>query len=372
MPLAVCSALLLALALPNDLFPLGSPLFGVVCLAPLLVAVYHSRSYGQAAWLGAVFGACSSVLSNFWLVFFQSFSVWTLGGVTLAYLGYHALLAPILRYTAGVPRVWRPFAVAGVWVLYEYLKSSGYLGYPWGLVAYPVHAVTPLLQFVEITGVWGLSLLMAMVNGVAAEWLELLVRRVRQVPARLWRASGMVALLLAGALGYGAAALQREIPATGSADLVLVQHNANPWLTGDDEGTLRTLEALTAEGIAAEPAAPDLVVWSETAVRFWVVAPDSAAAPRAPPQLPRLQVPLLTGVPWIVSEEPLAAMNAAMLVAPDGAILDHYGKQRLVPFAGERAVLGVAGHPPLLQPGDRAARGVGTRRRGHHLLAALA
>ena len=334
MPLAVCSALLLALALPNDLFPLGSPLFGVVCLAPLLVALYHSRSYGHAAWLGALFGACSSVLSNFWLLFFQSFSVWTLGGVTLAYLGYHALLAPILRYAAGVPGAWRPFAVAAVWALYEYLKSSGYLGYPWGLVAYPVHAITPLVQFVEITGVWGLCLLMAMVNGVAAEWLELLQQPSRPVPAQLWRGSAVVTLLVAAALGYGAAAMQREIPAAGSADLVLVQHNANPWLSGDDEGTLRTLEALTAAGIAAEPATPDLVVWSETAVRYRMVAThDADSAPRAPAALPRLHVPLLTGVPWIVSQDPLTAMNAAMLVAPGGTVVDHYGKQHLVPFA---------------------------------------
>ena len=333
-PLAVCSAALLALALPNDLFPLGSPLFGVACLAPLLVALYHCRSYGQAAWLGAIFGACCSLLSNFWLLFFQSFSVWTLGGVTLAYLGYHAVLAPILRFAAGVPRAWRPFAVAAVWTLYEYLKSSGYLGYPWGLIAYPVHAITPLVQFVEITGVWGLCLLMAMVNGVAAEWLDRPWQPHRRVPAQLWRGSAAVALLVIAALGYGAAALRREIPTAGSADLVLVQHNDNPWVSGDDAGTLRTLEWLTAEGIASNPATPDLVVWSETAVRYAVVAPqDPGAAPLAPAPLTRFSVPLLTGVPWVVREEPVAAMNAAMLVAPGGEVLAHYGKQHLVPFA---------------------------------------
>ena len=334
-PLALGSALLLALATPNDLFPLGSPLFGVMCLAPLWVALYRSRSYGHAAWLGVIFGTCSSLLSNFWLMFFQSFSVWTLGGVTLAYLGYHALLAPILRFAASVPRAWRPFAVAAVWVLYEYLKSSGYLGYPWGLIAYPVHAIIPLVQFVEITGVWGLCLLMAMVNGVAAEWLELLLRPWRRVPARVWRGSAVVALLVAAALGYGTAALAREIPHAGSVDLVLVQHNRNPWVSGDDEGTLRSLEALTAEGIAAAPAPPDLVVWSETAVRYAVVAPQSAPAARpvAPARLARFDVPLLTGVPWVVSEDPLAAMNAVMLVAPGGEVLAHYGKQHLVPFA---------------------------------------
>ena len=170
------------------------------------------------AW-GALFGAVSSVASNFWLLFFQSFSVWTLGGVTLAYVAYLSVLAPLLRFIAGapgsgprrtppaMPRAYRPIAVAVMWTLYEYLKSSGYLGYPWGLIAYPVHALTPLVQFVDITGVWGLSLLMALVNAVAAEWLDLALDgrrppRVPGTPAAGYRGRGTV--------GRGRARLRRR------------------------------------------------------------------------------------------------------------------------------------------------------------------
>ena len=357
--LAIVSALLMALALPNELFPYGSPLFGVLALAPLLAAIYRTGSYAGAARLGVIFGAASSIATNFWLIFFQSFSVWTLGGVTLAYVAYFALLAPLLRFIAGqpggmpggLPRAYRPIAVAVVWTLYEFLKSSGYLGYPWGLIAYPVHAVTPLVQFVEITGVWGLCLLMALINAVAAEWLDLALaaRRPRRVPTRLWQATAAAALLVVAALGYGVAALARPLPRTATLDVVLVQHNANPWQSGDDAGVLAALQRLTGAGMAAAPAPPDLVVWSETALRWPVIGPrageaaaaadtadtaDTAeASPVVPGPLTGLPVPLLTGVPWVVSEEPLQAMNAAMLVAPGGAVLDHYGKQHLVPFA---------------------------------------
>ena len=71
-----------------------------------------------------MFGAASSIATNFWLIFFQSFSAWTLGGVTLVYVAYFALLAPLLRFIAGLPRAYRPIAVAVVWTLYEFLKSS--------------------------------------------------------------------------------------------------------------------------------------------------------------------------------------------------------------------------------------------------------
>ena len=355
--LAIFSALLLALALPNDLFPYGSPLLGVFALAPLLAALYRTPSYAAAARVGVVFGAVSSAASNFWLMFFQTFSVWTLGGVTLAHVAYFAVLGPLLRFIAGAPDGWprrtppampagiglampgayRPIAVAVLWTLYEYLKSSGYLGYPWGLIAYPMHAVTPLVQFVDITGVWGLCLLMALVNAVAAEWLDLSLdgRAAPRVPARLWQATAAVALLAAAALGYGAAALGRPLPRTATLDVVLVQHNANPWQSGEDEAVLATLQRLTGEGLAAAPAPPDLVVWSETALTWPVIGAQAAAAdtPAVPAALKGLPVPLLTGVPWVVGTEPLQAMNAAALVAPGGAVLDHYGKQHLVPFA---------------------------------------
>ena len=360
--LTVLSALLLALALPNDLFPYGSPLFGVFALAPLLAALYRTGSNADAARLGVLFGTVSSVASNFWLLFFQSFSAWTLGGVTLAYAAYFAVLAPLLRYVAGaphhapggpgsaavpgrapaLPRAYRPIAVAALWTLYEFLKSSGYLGYPWGLIAYPVHGILPLVQFVDITGIWGLCLLMALVNAVAAEWLDLLLvdrrPRRRRVPARVWQSTGAVALLLAAALGYGAAALARPLPRAAALDVVLVQHNANPWQSGDDAGVLATLHRLTEQGMASAPP-PDLVVWSETAVRWPVIAAPGAAGggaagdPIVPAALTELPVPLLSGVPWVVSEGPLAAMNAAVLVAPGGTVLHHYGKQHLVPFA---------------------------------------
>ncbi len=379
--LAIFSALLLALALPNDLFPYGSPLLGVFALAPLLAALYRTPSYAAAARIGVIFGAVSSAASNFWLMFFQSFSVWTLGGVTLAYVAYFAVLGPLLRFFAGapggkprrtspampggsalampggsalampggialampggsalaMPRAYRPFAVALLWTLYEYLKSTGYLGYPWGLIAYPMHAITPLVQFVDITGVWGLCLLMALVNAAAAEWLDLALdrRRPPRVPARLWQATAAVALLAGAAFGYGAAALGRPLPRTATLDVVLVQHNANPWQSGDDDAVLATLQRLTGEGLAAAPAPPDLVVWSETALTWPVIGAQAADAdtPAVPAALTGLTVPLLTGVPWVVGTEPLQAMNAAALVAPAGAVLDHYGKQHLVPFA---------------------------------------
>ena len=95
--LTVLSSLMLAGALPNDLWPDGSLWLGLVALAPYFLAVYRSRTHREAMWLGALFGALSTVAGTYWLLFFQEFAIWTLGGTALGYMLFHGALAPILR-----------------------------------------------------------------------------------------------------------------------------------------------------------------------------------------------------------------------------------------------------------------------------------
>ena len=151
---------------PDEGLYWGNAILGIVCIAPVFVAIIRAPSFKVAAWLGVVFGGVSTALSSFWLIFFQGFTVWTYGGTILGYCGYNALLFPFLRGLSRLSPRLRPFLVAVGWSVYEYFKSIGFLGYPWGLVAYPVGNVLPLIQFVDITGVWGLSLLMSLVNAV--------------------------------------------------------------------------------------------------------------------------------------------------------------------------------------------------------------
>ena len=129
-------------------------------------------SFGFASLLGVVFGGVSTALSNFWLMFFQGFSVWTYGGTILGYVGFNALLFPFLRGFSRIGGRFRPFLLASAWCVYEYFKSIGFLGYPWGLIAYPMGGFLPLVQFVDVTGVWGLSFLMALVNALVAEYAQ--------------------------------------------------------------------------------------------------------------------------------------------------------------------------------------------------------
>ncbi|HEY9594692.1 MAG TPA: apolipoprotein N-acyltransferase, partial [Spirochaetia bacterium] len=344
--LVLLSAFLLPLSLPNEIFGgairllglradesfyWGNAVLGLVAIAPVFYAVSVAPSFGFAALLGVVFGGVSTALSNFWLMFFQGFSVWTYGGVIIGYVGYNALLFPFLRGFSRLGKSSRPLLLAIAWSVYEYFKSVGFLGYPWGLIAYPVGTVLPLIQVVDVTGVWGLSFLMAFVNALVAEialggWRPRVVRQV-----------AFGAVLVAATLVYGTIRLATPIPSAGMASLLLVQQNMDPWNEGQGlNDSIRVNAELTAAGVGAGGTKPDLVVWSESSVSTVGVTLDRSYYPRKNPLVPVIQatgVPILFGGVGIVDMNKQLFWNAAVLASGDGTVQDIYGKIHRVPFA---------------------------------------
>ena len=346
--LTLLSSVLLPLALPNEFvggaisilglrpdesFYWGNATLGLICIAPAFYAICRAPSFKVAARLGAVFGGVSTALASFWLMFFQGFSVWTYGGTILGYMGYNALLFPFLLGVSRLSPRFRPFLLAAGWAVYEYFKSIGFLAYPWGLVAYPMGGVLPLIQFVDITGVWGLSFLMALINALVAEY-ALAGWRPR------FRGQGaFVLFLVVCALGYGVARLSTAIPVSATANLILVQQDTDPWGGGDGKGAETSLDVnvnMTVEAVRTAARKPDLAVWSESSVSSIAVNLDGTYYPPKNALVPGIQkggVPVLFGGVVIVNMEKQAFWNAAVLASKDGAVLDTYGKMHPVPFA---------------------------------------
>jgi apolipoprotein N-acyltransferase len=334
---ALLAAIVFPLALPNELFPLGNPFIGLIALVPLYQAYRTVQSNGQAALVGVIFGGVSTFLANYWLMFFGEYSIWTIGGTTLGYIMYNAILGPFLYRALQARSGYRPLLFALVWTGYEYLKSVGFLGYPWGLAAYPFSTVTILVQFVDLTGVWGLTFLVVYLNAVIAETVSNLGDRTRLVMAG--RNAVIVAVLAAAALTYGGVALARELPSRGTLRVLLVQQNADSWNTRDVAGPLRTAQELTAAGLEEMPN-PDVIVWSETSLRYlyntqygrrWYE--DHPAEQPFAEFLSQLPAPLLTGSPFEGMGGEFTIYNAALLLDGEGNVIEWYGKRQLVPFA---------------------------------------
>ena len=316
---------------PDESFFWGNAVLGLVCIAPIFYAVSLAPTFGFASLLGVVFGGVSTALSNYWLSYFQGYSVWTYGGTVLGYIGLNALLFPFLRGFARVSVRFRPFLLAIAWSVYEYFKSVGFLGYPWGLIAYPAGDFFPLVQFVDTTGIWGLSFLMALVNSLVAEYA--LSRGGRF----FFRQAAFGCVLVACALGYGWYRLAQPIPYQSTASLLIVQQNTDPWDEGRANMDSLTVNLdLTAEGVRKSRPVPDLAVWSESSVTSVFIEKGGQLNPERNALVPAVRqmgIPILFGGVVILDRQRQEAMNAAVLISSAGRVVDTYGKIHPVPFA---------------------------------------
>jgi apolipoprotein N-acyltransferase len=362
--LAVLSSVLLSLSLPNELYAWGNPALGVIALVPLYLAVVMSSTNRSAFFTTAVFGGLAHGLSSYWLWFFKDFRFWTLGSSIIAYMVVYGFLGLYLRGAVKRGGLLRPLLFAMVWTVFEWGKSNGFLGYPWGLVAYSWNTVSAATQIAESTGVYGLSFMLAYISAAIGDILSfddtglksMADRTIRMHGIRHWfgyilparpdgKAGRFLALgqlvvglvLMAGIISYGLISLQKPRIGRGSLEAVLVQQNIDSW-EGSEAENLSVSIALARKAIAGRGASPDLVLFSETTLRrpwngfqrFY------AKTPPADPLADFIRDSgswLFTGAPEILDYDTFEATNSVILIDPQGVQRASYAKMHPVPFA---------------------------------------
>ena len=349
---ALLSALMLSLGIPNELFLLGSSVFGIFALVPLYMALIRARTFAAAGIACGAQIACVHLFSSFWLANFKDFAIFTLGASTIAYFGLGVLIGWCLKTVLASRRDIRPFAFAACWVCWEWLKSTGFLGYPWGTLTMTSLGLKRLIQIADTTGIWGISFLFALASSATAELIffllygkinALTLRKALACPAI--RAAIFTAALFFLSFFYGLYRINALPAPEGSFAASIIQQNSDPWGRGSEPGdALRGIQRLTRASLAAwknEGREPDIIIWSETSLaRAFNTASGRlyyATQPAGDELFSFLEdtgIPLFTGSPYIATEDgKRRSYNAAILITPDGKIADWYGKIQLVPFA---------------------------------------
>jgi apolipoprotein N-acyltransferase len=370
--LGLSSALLFALGLPNELFLMGFAPLGFVALIPLYIALLEVSDWRSAALVTATYGAAHHAISSYWLYFFKDFAFWTIGMTTIAYFVIYFFLGLCLVYLLRRSGPLRPLAFALLWTSYEYLKSSGFLGYPWGLLPYTQSDFLPLLQIADWTGVYGLSFVLAFANAALAECFfrsaptpalalgdlgrqdlrfqkgraggkRRFQLRILQPESRaLGKTEGFrtlitAAILIVLALGYGTWRLATPPATRGSLRTLLIQQNLDPWSEGTEAALVANMR-LMKQALAGSDTRPDLALFSESSLGYPYA--DSEAwyqrSPKDDPFVPWFKqqgVWLLTGSPIVLDWKNFSATNSVILIAPSGKVVEDYAKIHPVPFA---------------------------------------
>ena len=356
--------LLLALASAGMLI-LVFPRFELVWLAPaaltpLLVAVARERRglrrflLGWAAGVAYWFGVC------YWIQYtlavhggtgeVEGWALFCLFAVA------KALHMGVFAWLAGFPmrRWWALPGVAALWVAVE--STHGNLGFAWLDLGNAGIDMRIPMRLAPITGVYGLSFVFA---ATAAALALALLRRPRKQMA--WML-GLVLLFL----------LPRLPDAAPTHETALL---AQPDISETEEWTAQSIDAMQQEQITLtlnaalrEPdRQPSIVVWPEVPAPLYYDQ-DPRFKSRLDDLARTLHAYVLAGVvAHTAAGEPL---NSAILVSPEGNMVDRYDKVNLVPF-GEYVPwpFGALVEKISTEAGDFAAgdRVVVSRAGGHQL-----
>lgn len=333
-------------------------------LAPLFLVV-REKTPGAAFVLGLLYGVFFCVGVGPWIYsaiaayFAFSFPL----NLLLTLLSYSLFVGLFMGLAALLSRfcmrgrnsLLRWVGAPAAWVCCEYARSYCLFGVSWELLGYTQHRNLTLIQIADVTGIYGVSFLLAFSGYVTAEAVRslqgssspALTRKARSGVCHLratlrqcpWPALSCLAGGIALVLFYGIARLHqyKDVSSTPALTIALVQGgtpSAQRWRQTHYAQTLLQYASATSRGVTATQ--PALIVWPEFAVGFYL-----DREPLLHTQLGmltrRMNAALLLGAPRMEdTAEGARYYNSAYLLSADGARLGVYDKIHLMPFAEYR------------------------------------
>lgn len=271
-------------------------------------------------WLGAAF-----FVEGGWFLVLMPPAILALAALIALFWGLASALAHLCWSHSG----WRIVTLAVFLSAAEYARGTFFSGFPFDLLGYALTANVEMMQLSAIVGVYGLTLLAAL---------------LAMTPALIWPADGrgMAARLvpfflaiaaIAAQIGYGNYRLQRTKITESDLRVRLVQpiitEHSNWAAANPPEIVSRLIE------VTGEPGDTDVVVWPESVFPFFLSTYPEALS-RIARMLP-LEVTLLTGAPRepdFLSAAPGGnpGYNSILAISSDGEIVATYDKAHLVPF----------------------------------------
>lgn len=361
----IASALLLVMAYE----PVGAWWLAWVALVPLMLLARDNRRSTRDLALGAWAGGLV-----FWLIAVEWVrksdpGAWP-GWLAMAFLlslfwPAFVLLTRVAVRGLGVPMM---LAAPAAWVALEFFRAYYPInGFQWFYLAHSQARQTWLIQFIDLTGAWGLSFLVALGNAWIVSLLTLPLLRptprgIRLTKPQTVRLAIFLGLLVA-ALIYGAVRLGSARFEAGPR-LALLQSDVPQDFRRprNPNAILREFEALVDQAVSVPKAErPDLIVWPETMFPgHWIeIDPDlpndvferqlrllhSTDSPESWRRIgddvrrllhdwtDRVGIPMLVGITsYEFRREGLRRFNAVILFRPGSRDVQFYRKIHLVPF----------------------------------------
>lgn len=360
---AVCSGVLYALCFA----PFNLTWLCWIALTPLIAAIWFSGSESRHGWLRSLLLGYVAGLTFFWIVFSWLTTVTVLGWFVLQfymaiYFAIWALFCDLVRprapnkrqshaaskwdqmlvraRSAAPPPVQSPwtkstsnlrlaFILAAAWTTLEWLRGWVFSGFGWNGLGVALHDNWPLIQITELTGVAGLSFMVAFANVIVITTAYRLVVEARTRVMRPHFDFTITMAAVVGVLIFGIRATQVS-PTTKPLRVAAVQSNVPQNQKFDPEFTRRIFDQfrrLSEIALRSNPP-PDLLVWPESSMPGPVLA-DQQSHKFVMDLAASSETDLLLGT---IDVDERNVYNAAILISDGGERVQVYRKVHLVPF----------------------------------------
>ena len=350
LPLCLISAGFYAFSFPSFLSLQGFPYLAYLSLIPLFIVFNHS-TFRNGVFYGVVFGVVQTMLINYWL---GTFNLLSLQFITIYYLIIYTIFMIVTLWLHRNTGKFNFLVFPAAWVVFDYVRTYGFMGYPWGMPGTSQYGFIPLIQIASLTGVWGISFLVVLCNSVLSEVVSAIIgdglkeeswnmkslwKKIPLLPPALF----LLLFLLSLIFGYTKLKQESNPQPERTVKIALIQQNTDPRKHNYDL-SLTKLKRLTDMALKEKP---DLIVWPETAfvpnIRRW-----SKEDPEKY-QLARLVKEFLlyqkqTGT-WLLTgnddyllktdemgDQVRLDFNASVLFSHMGQRIETYHKVHLVPF----------------------------------------
>ena len=342
--LPVISGILLILSFPPfNLYPLAW-----VSLVPLLHTIEGRETKkifnaglvtGSVYFLGTVYWVFNSMYVYGNIPAVASLFLLVLLCLYLAlYIGVFSVVFNLIYVRVHVPAL---VIAPALWVTLEYARTYIITGFPWSLLGYSQFSFLPMIQISDITGVYGISFLVASFNGLIFDLMRQRRTVMSEVSQRKFVMSGAMALalIIIASLIYGMAKLKHNEQANNITVTVL-QGNIDQdkkWDRKHQREVIDTYKDLT---LAAASEQPDLVVWPESALPF-IFGYDNDLTNEVIDLQKQINAHMLIGSVLLKGSEKGKSLlsNSVIMLSPGTDAIEVYDKIHLVPF-GEYVPLG--------------------------------
>ncbi|HET9803706.1 MAG TPA: apolipoprotein N-acyltransferase, partial [Candidatus Acidoferrum sp.] len=219
-----------------------------------------------------------------------------------------------------------------LWVTFEFIRAHlPEISFPWNLLGYPAAQNDALVQLTTVTGIYGLSFLVAAFNALIA-WADAAKTPMKRKLAILAGVAAAVLLVMFAGARLVPNAVANHFARAVQPNFPEVESYGNDWF-GTHREDLQDLQELS---LAPSKNNPDMIVWPEAPAPFsWQDPQFSKLASHLAIQADR---PFLAGtIEWRSEQLPSGGQgqmpyNSAVLVDRQGQKVFVYDKMHLVPF----------------------------------------